>query len=88
MCAISLPLKSGISSLKPASVTVQFGLCQTWPETPKTDFLASRLICHPVNFGLPRISTKKIGTFTNVQNRKMRFSGPLVCETDKRASLV
>ena len=33
-----------ISSFKPASVTVLVGLCQTWSETPKTRFLASRLI--------------------------------------------
>ena len=41
---ISLLLESEISSLYPASVTVQAGLCQTWPEIPKTSFLASRLI--------------------------------------------
>ena len=34
-----------ISSLWPASVTVQADLCGTWSETPKTGFLASRLIC-------------------------------------------
>ena len=32
-----------ISSLWPASVTVQADLCGTWPETPKTAFLVSRL---------------------------------------------
>ena len=41
---ISLLLKSEISSLKP-SVTVQACLCCTWSETPKTGFLAMRLIC-------------------------------------------
>ena len=41
---IHLPLKSEISSFYPASVTVQAGLCQTWSETPKTGFLASRLL--------------------------------------------
>ena len=33
---ISLLLKSEISSFKPAYVTVQVGLCQTWSETLKT----------------------------------------------------
>ena len=42
---ISLLLKSKISSFSSASLTVQVGLCQTWSETPKTGFLASRLIC-------------------------------------------
>ena len=42
----TMPLlsKSGISSLKPSSVLVQLGLCRTWSETPKTDFLMSWLI--------------------------------------------
>ena len=35
--------KSKISSLYPSSVAVQSGLCQTWSETPKTGFLATRL---------------------------------------------
>ena len=39
-------LNSKISSFKLLSVTVQVGLCQTWSETPKTGFLASRLICY------------------------------------------
>ena len=43
-CTISLLLKSEISSFLPTSVTVQVGLCRTWSETPKTGFLASRLI--------------------------------------------
>ena len=36
----TLPLlsKSEIASLKASSVAVQPGLCQTWPETPKTGF--------------------------------------------------
>ena len=40
----TIPLlpKSEISSLLPSSVTVQPGLCQTWSETPKTDFLTTR----------------------------------------------
>ena len=42
---IPLLLKTGISMFWPASVTVQAGLCQTWLETLKTGFLASRLIC-------------------------------------------
>ena len=42
--ANSLLLKSEISSFYPAHVTVQVGLCRTWSETPKTGFLASRLI--------------------------------------------
>ena len=37
------PSKSEISSLEPSSVTAQLGLCGTWSETPKTDFLTTRL---------------------------------------------
>ena len=33
-----------ISSLSPTSVALQTGLCQTWSENTKTNFLASRLI--------------------------------------------
>ena len=42
----TIPLlpKSKISSILPYSLTVQAGLCQTWSETLKTGFLASRLI--------------------------------------------
>ena len=35
---------SEIPSLYPSSVAVQPGLCRTWSETPKTDFLTTRLI--------------------------------------------
>ena len=41
---LSLLIKSEISSFYAASGTVYVGLCQTWLETPKTGFLASRLI--------------------------------------------
>ena len=41
---IPLLLIAEISSLYPASVTVQAGLCWTWTQTPKPVFLASRLI--------------------------------------------
>ena len=41
---IPLLSKSEISSLKPSSVAVQAGLCQTWSETQKTGFLTTRLI--------------------------------------------
>ena len=40
---LSLLIKSEISSFYAASGTVHVGLCQTWSETPKTGFLASRL---------------------------------------------
>ena len=40
---IPLLSKFEISSFKPASVTVQPGLCRTWSETPKTGFLTTRL---------------------------------------------
>ena len=40
---LSLLIKSQISSFYAASGTVHVGLCQTWLETPKTGFLASRL---------------------------------------------
>ena len=40
---IPLLPKSEISSLSPSSVAVQPGLCRTWSETPKTDFLTTRL---------------------------------------------
>ena len=36
-----------ISSLWPSCVVVQPGLCQTWLEAPKTDFLTTRL-----NYGI------------------------------------
>ena len=42
--AISLLPKYEISSLRPSSVAVQPGLCQTWSETLKTGFLRTRLI--------------------------------------------
>ena len=41
---LSLLIKSEISSFYAASGTVHVGLCQTFLETPKTGFLASRLI--------------------------------------------
>ena len=40
---LSLFIKSEISSFYAASGTVHVGLCQTWLETPRTGFLASRL---------------------------------------------
>ena len=42
----TIPLlpQSKISSLWPSSVSVQSVLCRTWSETPKTGFLATRLI--------------------------------------------
>ena len=40
---LSLLIKSEISSFYAASGTVHVGLCQTWSETRKTCFLASRL---------------------------------------------
>ena len=49
---IPLLYESEISSLKPSSVVVQLGLCQTWSETPKTDFPTTRLV-------LPRINKKQ-----------------------------
>ena len=42
---IPLLLKYEISSVYPSSEATQTSLCQTWSETPKTGFLASRLIC-------------------------------------------
>ena len=41
---IPLLSKYEISSLLPSSVTIQPGLCRTWSETRKTDFLTMRLI--------------------------------------------
>ena len=38
-----------ISSFLSSPVTVQAGLCQTWSETPKTGFLALRLIYDAVS---------------------------------------
>ena len=43
-----LLLISEISSFYPASETVQPGLCRTLSETPKTGFLASRLILYHI----------------------------------------
>ena len=45
---IPLLSKSEISSLYSSSVVVQPGLCGTWSETPKTGFLASRLIFYDI----------------------------------------
>ena len=42
--AVSLLLISEISSFKPASVTVQAGLCWTWSKTQIVGFLVHRLI--------------------------------------------
>ena len=41
---IPLLSKSEMSNLLPSSVAVQPGWCRTWSETPKTGFLATRLI--------------------------------------------
>ena len=41
---IPLLSKFEISSFYPSSGSLQSGLCQTWKETPKTDFLTTRLI--------------------------------------------
>ena len=47
----TIPLlpKSEISILYLSSVAVQPGLCWTWSETPKTNFLTGRLICNDKN---------------------------------------
>ena len=59
---ISLLLKSEISSFQSASVTVQVDLCQTWLETPKTGFLASRLKFNLIDYLQPcRGSTAPLG---------------------------
>ena len=42
---MSLVSISDISSLWVASVAAQAGLSFTWPKTPKTGFLVTRLIC-------------------------------------------
>ena len=44
---IPLLSKYEISCFYLSSVTVQLDLCRTWSETPKTGFLASRLILFP-----------------------------------------
>ena len=46
-------LKSEISSFLSFSVAAQAGLCQTWSETPKASFLASRLNYHQTDTPLP-----------------------------------
>ena len=42
----TIPLlpESEISSLLTTSMTVQSDLCKTWSETPKTDFVVTRLM--------------------------------------------
>ena len=71
---IPLLLKSEISSFYLFSELVQAGLCRTWSETPKTGFLASRLIyilyylaphLHPValRYAILRSFTVYIGIF-------------------------
>ena len=47
---IHLLPKFEISSLFPSSVAEQPGLCSTWAETPKNDFLMTRL-----NYGKTRV---------------------------------
>ena len=42
-----------ISSFYPSSVSVQVSLCQTWSETLKTGFLASRLNYAAWQLGIP-----------------------------------
>ena len=44
-CTIPQPSKAEILSVYPASVAALTDLCRNWPETPKTEFLATRLIC-------------------------------------------
>ena len=51
---ISLLPKSEISSLQLSSVVVQPGLCQTWSKTPKTGFLATRLIMKSIQLPVLR----------------------------------
>ena len=41
---IPLLTESEISSLLTTSMTVQPDLCKTWSETPKTDFVVTRLM--------------------------------------------
>ena len=53
---LSLLIKSEISSFYAASGTVHVGLCQTWSETPKTGFLASRLIFYCNTSAYPKVS--------------------------------
>ena len=50
---IPLHPKSEISSLKPSSMTVEPGLCQTWSETQKTDFLMMQLMFYRYNVTCP-----------------------------------
>ena len=59
---IPLLLIAKISSLLPASVAVQADLCQTWSETPKTGFLASRLI-YPLSKNAKTFSIDGIARF-------------------------
>ena len=49
--AILLLTKSETSSLWPATVTVQPGLCRTWSDTPKTGFHMTRLIFEVILIG-------------------------------------
>ena len=71
--AIPLLPKSEISSLKPSSMAVQLGLCQTWLETPKTGFLTTRLVylsCF-LNTQMSRVA-KKIGVFDKARHENTR----------------
>ena len=54
-------------------MTVQVGLCQTWSETPKTGFLASRLNYKCCTRSGPRseLCTLKLGQ--DLENRKYRI---------------
>ena len=53
---IPILAKSKISRLKLASVAAQAGLSRTWSETPKTGFLATRLILK----GRSRVSDRRM----------------------------
>ena len=84
----TIPLlpKSEISSLKPSSVVVQPGLCRTWSETPKTCFLASRLISpwgFQPSFTTTGVFCKQDSLFPVLEKRKEKEQERLLREKER-----
>ena len=90
-------LKPKISCMYHSSITVQAGLSQTWSETPKTGFLASRLICVQYLYGLlilPSVTYRLVnGSSPSIGRLEVAFDGEwgTVCSNgfdDREAKVV